>query len=233
MADRRAPPPRSRWRVWGALIAAPFILGGAVLPLAGYLARSRGLRGDALVAAVEPLAPLPVTAGFVGVFLLTRWLARRDGLGLEALGWRRPTARDVALGLGAGAALSAVNTFLLHPLVQAAQPTFDPTLRSVALPAMVVSLGVAAVAEDTLYRGYAFTVLAERSGVAAAVVVTSLFYALLTPGSGWALVSWAASFGVALGGLRWWRGGLWPVTVAHWVVALSPRLLAELAPAPL
>lgn len=217
---------RSRLRVWLALLGMPVVLGAAFLPFGAYLAISRGLRGEELARALEPIAVLPASIGFGSAFLLTRWLARRDSLPLADLGWRRPSLADVAVGLGAGVALWALNAWVLYPLVQASQPGFDPTLAPVSLPAAAVTMVVAATAEDTLYRGYAFTVLKDRHGLLPSVLVTTVLYALLTPARGLALVLWAAYFGAVLCGLRWWRKGLWPVVLAHCVVALGPKVLA-------
>ena len=85
-------------------------------------------------------------------------------------------------------------------------------------------LSVAVVAEDTLYRGYAFVALRARHGPVLAVVVTSVFYALLAPGPDLALKAWALLFGLLLAGLRLWRGNLWPVVLAHAVVSLAPKV---------
>lgn len=218
----------ARARVWLALLAMPLLLGLAFAPFAAWLMQTRGLEGQALAEAMQPIAVFPATLGFGAAFLLTRALAKKDGLSLGTLGWARPSLADVAIGVGAAAVLGALNAWVLYPLVQAAQPSFDPTLPKVSLGAAAVTLLVAAVAEDTLYRGYALSVLRERHGAVAAVAVTSIFYALVTPAQGLALVLWAYYFGVVLCGLRLWRKNLWPVTIAHGLVALGPKLFASL-----
>lgn len=215
------------FRVWLALLGSPVVLACAFLPLAAYLSAARGLRGDELAKAIEPLAVFPASVGFTAAFLLTRLLAKSDGLALKTLGWSRPTPVDVVIGLCTGGLLAAVNTWLLYPLVQASQPSFDPTLAAVSLPAVLLTMVIAAVAEDTLYRGYALVVLKDRHGAVVAIAVTTTFYALLTPAQGLPLVLWAGSFGVVLTGLRLWRRNLWPVTLTHCIVALSPKLLAQ------
>ena len=220
-------PAEKRWRVWLALGAAPLVLALAFLPVAAWLAEGRGLRGEALTRALQSLAVFPATAGFTAAFLLTRWLARRDGLLLTDLGWRRPTLADLAVGAVGGAALGVANARWLYPVVQRLQPDFDPTLGGVSLPAVVLTLAVACVAEDSLYRGYALEALKRRHGPVVATALTSACYALLTP-SGPPLMLWAALFGLVLSGVRLWRGTLWPVALIHCAVGLTPRLLAEL-----
>lgn len=152
------------YRVWLALFGMPFVLALAFLPVGAYFAGARGLRAEELAKAIEPVAVFPASVGFGACFFLTRWLARKDGLSLAELGWTRPKLLDVGVGLGAAVVLGALNAWVLYPWVQAGQPSFDPTLATVSTPAAVVMLLVAATAEDTLYRGYAFKVLADRHG---------------------------------------------------------------------
>lgn len=113
-----------RWRVWLALLAVPVILAGVFAPFAIYFALARGLRGQDIAKAIEPISFLPVSIGFAASLLLTQRLAKSDGLTLRDLGWARPAPADVAAGLGAGAILWALNARLLYPLVQRAQPAF-------------------------------------------------------------------------------------------------------------
>jgi len=133
------------------------------------------------------------------------------------------------VGLGAAAVLWAVNSWVLYPLLQAAQPSFDPTLAKVSLPGAVVMFAIAVAAEETLYRGYAFTALQARHGTLVAMGVSTAAYALLTPGPELPLKLWALYFGAVLCALRWWRDNLWPVAIAHAWVSLGPKLLATLA----
>ncbi len=212
-------------RAWIALVATPFVLGAAVLPVVAWLAVTRGVRGDALFAAMEPLAAIPVSLGFAMTLLLTRRLARADGLTLADLGWRRPSLADVAVGVLVGVAVWAVNRVALYPMIQALRPGFDPTLGAMRLPAALTMIAIAVAAEDTLYRGFALTVLRRRHGTVLAVLVTSACNALIAPGQGWPLVLWAFLFGVLLCGVRLWRNNLWPVVIVHGLVGLGPRLL--------
>lgn len=214
-------------RVWIALAALPLLLGVTFAPVIAYLASTRGLSGDALAKAMEPLAPLPGAIGFAAALSLTRWLAKKDGLSLADVGWGRPSAVDVGVGVSLAGVLSAANAYVFYPLIQTSRPTFDPTLPNVSLPAAMALMTVAVVAEDTLYRGYAWTVLQRRHGTLFAVGVTSLFYAAVAPGAGLPLMLWALCFGVVLCGIRLWRKRLWPVVIVHWLVALGPKLVFE------
>lgn len=217
-------------RVIVALVAAPFVLALAFAPAVAWVATREGLEGDALFRAVERIAWLPGLVGFSAIFLLTRALAARDGLSLSALGWRQGGVGGVALGLFVGLVVAVIDDVWLYPLVQRFQPGFDPTASTSSLPLIAALLTVAIVAEDTLYRGYALERLRARFGPAAAVVVTSVCYALMTPGPDVALKVWAVGFGVVLAALRLLSGNLWPVVIAHGIVSLGPALVSRIGP---
>lgn len=212
-------------RVWIALFVAPVVLALAFLPFVATLA-SRGLEGDALLAAMESIAVYPSLLGFPSVFVLAWRGARADGESLASLGWTVPRPASLALALALGVVVATLNHLLLHPFIQQHQPMFDPTLPSVPLWAIVATLIVATVAEDTLYRGYALQVLGQRHGAKLAVLLTSTFYASMTPGAGWPLMLWAFGFGLLLAGLKLQTRSLPAVVLTHLLVGLAPRLLA-------
>ena len=207
-----------------ALVGVPFILAVCFLPLIGYLSGVRGLEGDVLLKAAEPLAVFPATFGFLLVGWLTRTLARRDGVRHQVVGWVKPEPVDLLIGVVGGLVLWGLNHAVLYPKLMELRPEFDPSLSAVPLPGVLVMLGVAVIAEDTLYRGYALTVLKERYGDLGAVCATSFFYALVAPGQGWPLMLWAFYFGAVLCGVRLWRKNLWPVVIIHWFVGVGPKL---------
>jgi membrane protease YdiL (CAAX protease family) len=206
------------------------VLACAFFPFLAYFAGARGLSGEALNQAITPIAPLPTSLGFLGVFLVARRSAKRDGYALSDLGWRRPSLPDMGIALVAGVILVASNQQFFYPLIQTLRPAFDPTLEGVFLPAALVAFSIAAVGEDTLYRGYALAALEQRHGRLIAIVASSLFYALLVPGQGWPLNLWAFGFGIVLCGLRVWRKSLWVVVTVHWIVSCAPALAARLYP---
>ncbi|MEW5852403.1 MAG: type II CAAX endopeptidase family protein [Myxococcota bacterium] len=214
-------------RVWLALFMLPLVLAVVFSTFGAYFTAVAGLQGDDVARAMDRVIAFPVSLGFSLAFLVTRAFARKDGLTLRDLGWARPSALDVVTGLGAGAVLWALNVYVLYPLVQRAQPAFDPTLANLSLPAAVVMMGISAASEDTLYRGYAFKLLRERQGTLLTLLVTSVFYAPLAGAQGWPLVTWAVYFGLVLGVLRIWRGNLWAVWLTHVVVALGPKVASQ------
>lgn len=213
----------ARARVWVLLVGAPLVLAIAFAPFIGWFTVHEGLKGEAVVEAVQPVAVFPSVLGFSALLLITRVLARRDGV---TLGWSRPNVLELAIGAAVGIVVAVLNQLLLHPLIRSAQPSFDPALPQVSLLAVIVTLLIAVSAEDSLYRGYAFAVLRERHGAPIAGAVTSISYALLTPGGGWPLMAWALAFGVVLFVLRSVSKTLWPVVLAHLLTGLMPKLLA-------
>jgi membrane protease YdiL (CAAX protease family) len=214
--------------VWLALFGLPLIVAVPFIGFGAYFAGVRGLTGAELDATMQRVAPFPTSIGFAVGFFVIRMLAKKDGLTLADLGWRKPGGLDLAIAFGAAAVLSAVNAFVLYPLLATAQPSFDPKLTILSLPGAALMLLVAIPVEDTLYRGYAFKVLQLRHGAIAATLITTLFYAGFAGAQGLPVVAWAVYFGLVLSGLRLWRKNLWVVAIVHCVVSLGPKVLASL-----
>lgn len=145
-------------------------------------------------------------------------LPRCDGMDLSV--WN-----DEALAVEV-AGFATLNTFVLFPLVHAADPTFDAELSSLSGTGAVVMMSAAVLFEETTFRGYALVTLKVRLGTPGAVLVTSLAYGLLAPGPTWPPKLWAVGFGLLAAALRLWRGSLWPVALIHLAAALTPKLLA-------
>lgn len=230
--DRESTGVSTTRRVWIALVSPPFILAAFFAPVIVYLSKAKALEGDALMRAVEPLAPIPVSIAFVLILILTLRLARRDGCTWAQIGWVRPQLRDVLVGVAAGVALVVVNHFAILPLLVSVRPGFDPTISALGFAAAGVTLTISVIGEDTLYRGYALHVLSTRYGRVWAVLITSLFYCILAPGQGWPLNLYALYLGVALCLVRFWTGSLVAVVVAHLLVGLGPKVIDWVARMP-
>jgi membrane protease YdiL (CAAX protease family) len=204
------------------MVAAPFVLGLCFAPWIAYYSGKLGLKDEALMAAITPVAPFPAALGFLGIFALSWKFASGEKLTLARIGWRRPSAADVAIGLAVGLFLGGVNRSVIFPLLMQFQPSFDPSLDGVPwLPARLM-LVVAVFAEDTLYRGYAWDRFRGRFGVFPAILVTSFAYALLAPGPELPIKLWAFAFGLFLSLVRLWRNNLWPVAIVHLLVSVPP-----------
>jgi membrane protease YdiL (CAAX protease family) len=133
-------------------------------------------------------------------------------------GWRigRPSARGLAIGM-AGGILLVLLPRLLHPGLAA-----PIGMRPEPFVAWVLVTGVVAVAEEALLRGALLDAVREAAGLPAAVLLTSVAFALMhVPLYGWGVVPVDLAAGVWLAGLRLAGGGIGAPAVAH--------LLADLA----
>jgi membrane protease YdiL (CAAX protease family) len=91
---------------------------------------------------------------------------------------------------------------------------------------MCLILGLAALLEEVLFRGYAFQVLGEALGATTAIGVTSLVFGaahLPNPGVGGLALMNTALAGILLGIVYWRTFSLWLVTAIHlaWNGAMS------------
>lgn len=216
----------TRARPWLSLIAPPVALTVSFVVAAVVLVASGAATLETVGARLQAAPAVPASLGFVATFVVVTFFARREGRTLAALGWGKPSSPTIAIGVVATMLFTPLNTFVLFPLVHAADPTFDPAAKALSLLQAVMLFGCAVVAEETTYRGYALVALEERVGAVRAVIITSLAYALLAPGPTWPPKVWALGFGLLAAGLRRWRGSLWPVAVVHLAASLAPKLLA-------
>ncbi len=169
----------------------------------------------------------------LGVVVSLRWAATvsgsADGLtvgiafGLGLLGvalaggWRpaRPRVSPAVIGIAGGAVLVllAITTHPSEVRLPAPAATFEPWAAVTVL---------VACAEEAVLRGALFTELDERSGVAAAVLVTSIVFALLhVPLYGWHVVPLDLGVGLWLAGLRLASGGVAAPAIAHTLADLA------------
>lgn len=214
-----------RARPYLALLICPVVLACSFVLAALVLIGS----GTSLASVEHRLvrAPtVPVLLGFSAAFLVGRWFAALDGRTLSALGWKRPTWSDALLASALIGLLVPLHLWLVFPALAGLDRSFEPNLPSVGLLSAAASFVVAVAAEETIYRGYALTLLRERLSTGAAIVLSAVGYALLAPGSGLALKAWALSLGLLLGATRLLRGTLWPGALLHLSLSLAPKLLS-------
>jgi membrane protease YdiL (CAAX protease family) len=176
----------------------------------------------------------------LGLLALVLYWLWRDGEPLSTIGLRRrELAREALLGV------ALFVPFLL--LVAAIRATVEalgvPTAESV--PAYLIPKGggqialaliflvVVAVAEETLFRGYLIHRLRQITGsLTAAVVLSSLFFALGHGYQGAAGLVTVGLLGLVLAGIYLWRGSLVAPMVVHFLqnatgILLLPLLLGS------
>jgi uncharacterized protein len=162
----------------------------------------------------------------IGLVALVALLVWRSSEPLTDLGWRlRRPARELAIGLLAFPALFVFVEWLDGTLQRLGLPgparaaTFlQPDLTASQLLTAAVLVGVVAVAEESVFRGYLMLRIGQLTGsVVTAVVASSLVFAL---GHGYEGVSGAISagvFGALLAMLYRWRGSLIAPIVVHFL----------------
>ena len=101
-----------------------------------------------------------------------------------------------------------------------------PVVHLPALPSLVAGLALfglfTAPAEELLFRGVLYGVVARIAGPVAAVALSSLAFALVhVPVYGFASLPLALTAGAILGWLRWWSGSLAAPAAVHVVADLA------------
>ena len=189
-------------------LAVPPLVRAALITL--LLSGAIGARWAATSAALAD--GITVGAAFAGVLLV----------GVALAGWRPRTlpgrrfAVDGAIGLGGGATLVGLALAIRWP---GPWIPFDPAGSFVPWAAVTV---LVATAEELLLRGALFDALDRAAGSAAALLVTSVLFAVLhVPLYGWHVVPLDLGVGIFLGGLRLLTGGTVAPAVAHVVADLA------------
>ena len=138
----------------------------------------------------------------------------------------RPGLHNLSLGLGAGA-LCAGLVLLIPVLAGAAK--FTGVTKGVGNTGtaffVVIMLAFGALAEELLFRGYAFQILLRYAGPAAAVLPVGVLFAAVhsdNPHSNWLSLANTAGFGVAFGYAFLRTHDIWLPVGLHfgWNVAL-------------
>lgn len=135
-----------------------------------------------------------------------------------ATGWRPSMPRIPALAVGAiGGVVLVVMPRLLHPLMPSVIG-----MRPEPFVAWGLITTAVAISEEVLLRGALFDALDRSAGVGAAVVVTSVAFALMhVPLYGWQVVPLDLGVGIFFAGLRLVAGGVAAPATAHVLADLS------------
>jgi membrane protease YdiL (CAAX protease family) len=140
----------------------------------------------------------------LGLLLVVRASGERFG---------RPSAFAIGVGILGGTVLVALAA------ATAAGHRWEPA--AAAAPWAAVTILVAA-SEELLLRGVVFDDLGKRFGIGAAIVVTSLAFALLhVPFYGWRAAPLDLGIGILLAGLRLVGGNVAAPAVAHVLADLA------------
>jgi membrane protease YdiL (CAAX protease family) len=164
----------------------------------------------------------------LGVIIGARWAATVGGVGdalsiglacglaLTALavlaGQRVGMPRPAALAIGAAGGAALVGLAVLAHL-GAPGPSLAPAAAFVPWASITI---LVATAEELVLRGVLFAAIRRHAGVATAIAVTSVAFALMhVPLYGWHVVPLDLGVGIWLGGLRLLGRGIAAPAVAH------------------
>jgi membrane protease YdiL (CAAX protease family) len=140
-------------------------------------------------------------------------------LGVAVIGGMRPTLPApgaLASGLAAGAVLVVVSLTVRWPAPPLVLGHAAPFVPWVAVTTLV------ATGEELVLRGTLWRWVAAAAGDAAALLITSLLFALIhVPVYGWHVVPLDFGVGLLFGGLRLWFGGPGAPAAAHVLADLA------------
>ena len=142
---------------------------------------------------------------------------RLGGIRLADLGWVRARwTREVAAGL---AGMLAISAGLLAFGGHASETLSTIAGFSLGERARFAAIGIqAALAEETIFRGWLQGALTPRTGLAAAIAITAAVFALSHLSLAPARLVGLCWIGVVLGVLRGGRRPLWAPAIAHAVL---------------
>ena len=168
--------------------------------------------------------PLLVGAGFGGLLVA---LALAGDLRGRAIGPSRgprlmTQSFGIALGLGVAVGIALASLTILGPAI--AGSTYVPGLGrpgAAFVPWALITIVVAS-AEEGVLRGALFDRIERLAGLAPAIALTTLAFALMhVPLYGWHVVPLDLAVGLVLAGLRLWTRGLVAPAAAHVVADLA------------
>lgn len=194
-------------RLWWVLLAGPLLfLAGIVVMSAYYGFALQGQNIETIPDLVAGSTPYQLVAIQIILLLIVLRAMRREGLTFKTIGWQpgenQHTLQEALLGGGAGIVLGLLYIFVLSPLLTSLQQVWDyippgellTSLGAALIPFVIADVLLAPFVEEILYRGYAWTLLAEKFSKPVTVLLSC-----------------------ALFGLLHWTGGFWYILLVGFV----------------
>lgn len=232
--------------VGGSLIAIALAVATGFVPSWQALAHVGHLVEAALaqpgMQALMAMLTLGLAASVILLLTRRRWprlwsLARPPGFGVVRPAQIGFLLLAVAIGLTAPLLGGWLTNWLAHghPVTQNVEQLGENTPLAWRIPLVLMVLSLGPLVEELLFRGVLLSALLQRWGTAAAVLLSSLVFALAhLPGLGWQAFALPdlLLLALALAWLRLRSGSIWPSVVAHgannllavaaWFVATHP-----------
>ena len=167
---------------------------------------------------------------FAAILLYTLFVERQA---LSSIGFRRPGAWDIALGVLAAIVMFMGTGIIFQFVLPALHMSVDRQLATAVQAPLwfrLINVTRAAVVEETAFRGYGVERLDELTGSAllAGFVTWVLFTMAHLSSWGWAQVIIAGYGGLVLTALYLWRRNLWSNIIAHWLTDGAAFILLPL-----
>ncbi|MEO9078195.1 MAG: CPBP family intramembrane glutamic endopeptidase [Rhodanobacter sp.] len=168
---------------------------------------------------------LTLAASMILLLVHRRWpqlwsLGRPPGFGFVRPGRASFLLLAVIIGVAAPIVGGWLTQWLAHghPVTQDIRQLGESTPLAWRIPLVVVVVSLGPLVEELLFRGVLLSALLQRWGSTAAVVLSSLAFALAhLPGLGWQVFALPdlLLLALALAWLRLRSGSIWPGVVAH------------------
>ena len=182
------------------------------------------LAGLAAIVAIRALAIQsgagdPIADGLLFGAALLGLAALDRGTGFVRRRTAQGLARSIVIGTVGGVALGAL---ALAGRALAGAPTLPPVFRADLFPVWAVATIVVASGEEAILRGRLLDRLMGPLGLAGAILLTSLAFALMhVPFYGWRVVPLDFGVGLFLAGLRIAARGIAAPAIAHAIADLA------------
>lgn len=212
-----------RFLAFAGLFVAFLVTGAVVVPVPGDVSPAGEGMPAGLVAQSVLMLAAALAAGWMMLTMVERRPLRALGFGIHG---RIPVEVGVGLAVGAIGVAAVVAVLAVGGVYRFPADTGSVGGWLVVAGASLLAFALPAAAEEALFRGYGFLALREGAGPVAAVLVTSLLFALAHGSNpevgGLALVNiFLAGVLLAVAVLR--TGSLWFATAVHlgwnWVMA--------------
>jgi membrane protease YdiL (CAAX protease family) len=173
--------------------------------------------------AVSNAMPYVLMVNHTIIFLILLYFLNKDNLSLRDIGFKLekgfPSAIfQIIMGIGSGGIIYGISHYIFDPLILHFgfhSGTFNPGKNFPLVAFFVGTTLFAGIVEESVYRGYALTLLEKKFNKSLALFISSFFFSLIHFGLGFEGILNAFFVGFLLGVLYFWKRNLILNAVAH------------------